>query len=284
MGDVRALLGGTFNGIFTENIRIPHKSIILKGSYDNTFINQDRNNTPTTVDGQQKDRVIFHDSNGCDITIDSFIIKNGKGKSDVFGCGGGISANIYYLSSINIARNIIKDNGSGGIRISTSNDGTSCRIENNIITANPGGGIISYSNHLGFSTITNNTITGNTITGGGIFAYSDSGSTVTITNLICYGNTPSNNNLYISGTGTTTCTHSDIGDPGYLPPSSIPPIVPSAATNYNIKKAPVFINETAGDYHLEPTGNDYIINGGADGTQMGAYGGSDPGTTIGFVA
>jgi hypothetical protein len=121
--------------------------------------------------------------------------------------------------------------------------------------------------------IVNNTITGNSANfGSGICdSFPFSSSTVNVVNTICHGNDGSANIHSISA-GHFEYQFSDIGDPGYPAPPG------------NINIAPVFVNAAAGDYHLAPTGNDGIINGGTPvGTQMGAYGGLPSGAVIGFL-
>jgi hypothetical protein len=172
------------------------------------------------------------------------IISGNWAGGEGLGYGGGIAAESYY-GTITIGYNIITGNNAhyqgGGISCHSFSNGT-VMIANNVITENEsrdlhsgdgGGGIYCVDGPV---TISNNTISGNDVTGGGhghgggIYCYD---ANVTVINSILWNNTADEIYFY---SGSVTVSYSDVqgGYPG----------------TGNIDKDPLFVTGPSGGYYL----------------------------------
>jgi hypothetical protein len=192
---------GTYIGNFTYDSSEGY-SVTLKGGYTERCLERLINPSNTILDGNNTDRTLYlKNSNGGDITVEGFTIKNGSAESaggvraecdsgDIIITNNFITKNSTLSPSGNpapgagiwiysISGNLIVDNntitensamgvGGGGCALSGSG---SIDVNNNIITYNTagdsGGGIYFMSENI---TVANNTITGNNAKnyGGGV--------------------------------------------------------------------------------------------------------------------
>ncbi|TKJ42992.1 hypothetical protein CEE36_05770 [candidate division TA06 bacterium B3_TA06] len=196
-----------------------------------------------TLDAERTNRVIYCSGISDTFTrVEGFTITNGN----IRGNGGGIVC--AGSSALTIANNVVTGNSAywdgGGIDCDHSSFQI---ITNNVVTGNSaifGGGIgcVYGSSPI----ITNNTVTGNSSTyGGGIGCWYSSNATIT-------NNTVTGNSArYYGGgiychTSSPTITYNDVWG--------------NAPQNYYrcgpgtgcISADPLFVDPTAGDYHLQP--------------------------------
>jgi len=195
-------------------------NITVRGGYTAGCASRQLDPGNTILDGSNARRPLWlFSSNGGNITIEGFTIRNGKTPST--GDGGGlylIASHATQAGNITVTNNIIvsnsaENNGGGIYAKSQSNpDGTagSVTISNNTISSNlasgqtyaSGGGVYaesySFDGSSGNVVVTNNTVTGNTSTYGGgiwVWSYGPVGpGNVTVTDNFVEGNTATGGN------------------------------------------------------------------------------------------
>ena len=223
--DLIKVVQGTYSGNFFFNSSEGY-SITLRGGYVAGCGSRVLNPANTVLDGGGTGKtLVFDNSQGGDVTVEGFTIRNGHG----LGSGGGLAA---YSSSplgsadnVTISSNIITDNTSGQIGAginahSMGETGTgTITITGNTITDNiaatEGGGMHVESGTntgtVGTVTITNNTVTGNSgRSGGGVYVYSSSDSGIS-GNISLSGNTISGNSADDWGGGALIDSTGAIG-------------------------------------------------------------------------
>jgi len=206
----------------------------------------------TTIDGSGLDSVVSANGVGSGTTFDGFTVTEGRA-----GVGGGM-----YLSasSLTVTNCIFTDNSAfnmgGGMYILGNSSPTvaNCIFEGNTVASFNGGGICCWSSAS--PTFTNNTIVNNTanINGGGAYVL----SAATITNNIIVGNTATDGGgIYAEAGATPTIDYNDVwnntgGNYGGT----------ATAGFYDISANPEFVDEVAGDYHLDSTVPSLCIDAG----------------------
>jgi len=203
----------------TPNVLKEH-DITVRGGYTAGCASRQLDPANTILDGSNVRRPLWlFSSNGGNIAIDGFTIRNGKSPST--GDGGGLYLIVSHATQsgdITVTNNIIvsnaaENNGGGIYAKSQSNpNGTagSVTISNNTITNNQafgqtyahGGGVYaesySFDGSSGDVIVTDNTVAGNTSTyGGGIWAWSYGPvgpGNVTVTDNFVEGNTATGGN------------------------------------------------------------------------------------------
>ena len=213
-----------------------------------------------TINGNNVTRCFYVNSSGA--VIDGFTITNGRNLS---GYGGGVQCDNGVIKNCLIENCASRDGG--GVALDNSGMVFNSIIRNN--SADWGGGVRCFGN----STVRGCLITGNTATphGGGVNIWS--GGTIQnctivnnsatdgagirlwnngiVENSVIYSNTGSNNYIIDAGHGnsiTYSCT------------------TPLVTGTGNISDAPLFVNESGGDYHL--TGSSTLIDAGLNSTWM----------------
>ena len=220
-------------GTYTECITLKD-GVKLYGGFAGTETARSQrnwNHYVSILDGNHQGSVVSALADtGLNTEIDGFTIRNGSGTDNR---GGGINC---MQSSVRISHNIITGNSvtnyGGGIRAYSG----SPVINNNIIVNNTatlhGGGIYL---ELCPADVRDNTITGNSA-GSGSGIYSDYSTATIVNNILTDG-------IYISGNSPTAHHNFTSGDP-------------------------LFIDVSAGNYHLQPdspcinAGDDAITDGG----------------------
>ncbi len=227
-------VSGYFDGIFDENVVIT-KSVTLKGSYDKDFSDQGSCTTtppitPTTIDGMQKGSVITCNTNGIDVTIDSFVITNGKATQSAPLRGGGICSLPTIGCTLTITNNKIQNNfagyAGGGIGIHFPGNNNTLIIAKNTITKNSaglslpggtGGGMyLQVWKDNNTTAIYNNVLTGNWAqdSGGGMFVANNGNlSTCIIANNTIGGPSLADQNSTSGGGGGLFFASGSIGAP-----------------------------------------------------------------------
>ncbi len=187
-------------GTYSENLVInAAESLSLYGGYAGE--GSGARNTgayPSIIDGHKAGRVI-EISSGSKITIDGFVIQNGK----IEGSGAGM--HIGGASAVIIRGNTIRDNQAtndwgGGIAVVQADVMiTNNTIQNNTTTGS-GGGISFYGDEWGACS---GTVTGNTITGNGAH---DNGAGIHMHNaaLVITDNDITNNTVAADGGGISS--------------------------------------------------------------------------------
>jgi PKD repeat protein len=246
--------------------------LVIKGGYTSECGTREINPNNTVVDGEStnflEDGAVLYledtsSSEYAGFVVDGITFQNGHSNSSSIKVAG---LEIYSRrGKIFLTNNIVLNNAGGsGIYILPESYGGSGTAEivliNNMITGNTatyeGGGI-----HLNGGTIRliNNTITGNSVTyafgyGGG--AYLENASLLDVYNNIIRGNDANyGGDIYgdLPYSGTLNLYHNDYN------PSKTWGIYPDNQAG-NIDADPLFVNPSAGDYHLS-SGSPAVDNG-----------------------
>ncbi|MGO8990567.1 MAG: choice-of-anchor Q domain-containing protein [bacterium] len=226
--NVIMVVQGTYTGNFTYNSSFG-KSITLQGGYTKGCVSQVFNPAKTVLDGNHAGIVLsLYDSNGGNISVEEFTIRNGN----TTGSGGGgvyaeSDSNSSTAGTITLSGNTFAGNtgseGGGVYAQSYSNSGTggTITLTGNTFTGNyayeGGGGVYAYSYSSsgagGPITFMWNTFTGNTANqGGGVLA--ESSGVTGSGQIYFYENTFTGNYGYGEGGGVTASSSSTSGTGG----------------------------------------------------------------------
>jgi hypothetical protein len=203
------IVQGTYTGHFTYYSTGGY-SIELQGGYTAACAGRVVDPSNTILDGGGSGRVLYLQTytNGGNITVDGFTIRNGSADSGAgvyaMSDSDSVTSGDITLTNNTITANSAGTTGGGVLASSSSSSGTAGNVTltNNTITVNTASGdaggayVSSYSGSgtAGTVTLTNNTITGNTSGTWGGGGYLESGSTsgtannVTLTSNTITGN------------------------------------------------------------------------------------------------
>jgi Zn-dependent metalloprotease len=181
-GDTILVAIGTYTNASDPQVVEITKSISLSGGWNNTFTTR---NSVSTIDGQNARTGLMVDGLST-VSLDHFILQNGKNSAP--GYGGGINVNKGVLTLNNTAvNNNVASAWGGGIFSNGMVIANNTTISGNTATNYGGGGVLANGPYgaaiIQNSTIANNTSGSNaTPSGGGL--QSDTGATVILRNSI----------------------------------------------------------------------------------------------------
>jgi parallel beta-helix repeat protein len=196
------IVQGMYNGNFTYASTEAY-GLTVEGGYNQDCASQTIDPANTILDGGGTDTVlVLVSQSAADFSVEGLTFQNGSSSS--YG-GGGLFTRTD--GNVNLNKTNFKDNTGGGFYSSyNSNVSSTTTLTNNTITGNTGSGVAIAGEHKA-SSLTGNTFSNNTSTsGGGASLYGSS----TLTNNTFTGNTASGfagiggGGLYVNGTATLT--------------------------------------------------------------------------------